>query len=618
MIDRRRLIAGAAGLSAAAAATPLAWAQAAAGADAGEAARLNALMADILARTLRRRPETSSGLGLDKGELAWTKSALSDHSLAALAEDKAFTAADLARLHAIRRTALSGMDAVNYDAVEFSLSVQHEGDLAFDYGGVGQDDAWAGAPYVLSQLTGAYQSVPDFLENQHIITDKTDADAYLARLEALGRQLDQECDKARHDVALGVAPPDFIIDGALEGLRGLQSQGADQSALVASLARRVKERQIQGDYAGQAARIYEDTVRPALERQIALVASWRPGAAHDAGVWRLPKGGEYYALSLRQYTTTTVPPAEVHRQGLELVAELNGRIDALMRKQGMTAGTVGQRLHAMFTDKRFIYPNTEEGKARVLADLDRRIKTVESKLPQWFGALPKAKLQIQRVPPTLEASEPSGYYSSGSLDGARPGVYWINARDTAELPSWTLPTLTFHEGVPGHHLQGSLSNESTSLPLLRKIGGNSGYAEGWALYAEELAVEMGLYDDDPFGHIGQLHDALLRAVRMVLDSGIHDQRWSRERAIAYYADTLGDVVSEVTTEVDRYCVWPGQAPAYMLGKLTFLRLRAKARAALGGRFDIRAFHDAVLLAGNMPLTVLELRVDGYIASAKAA
>ncbi|HEY5410804.1 MAG TPA: DUF885 family protein [Caulobacteraceae bacterium] len=617
MIDRRRLIAGAAGLSAAAT-TPLAWAQAAPGAGPGEAARLNALMNDILARTLRRNPETTSGLGLDKGDLAWTKSVLSDESLGALAEDKAFTAADLGRLRAIRRAALSGMDAVNYDSVAFNLGALHEGDLAFDYGGVGQDDAWAGAPYVLSQLTGSYQSTPDFLENQHRIADKADADAYLARLEALGRLIDQESDKARHDAALGVIPPDFVIDAAVAGMRALQSQSADQSTLVGSLARRVKEQRIEGDYAGEASRIYQDTVRPALERQIALVESWRPRAVHDAGVWRLPKGGEYYALSLRQYTTTTASPAEVHRQGLELVAEIAGRIDALMRKQGMTEGTVGRRLRVMFTDKRFIYPDTDEGKAQLIADLNRKVGTVEAKLPQWFGRLPKATLQIQGVPKTMEASEPAGYYTSGSLDGVRPGVYWINLRDTAELPSWTLPTLTFHEGVPGHHLQGSLSNESASLPLLRKIQGNSGYAEGWALYAEELAVEMGLYDDDPFGHIGQLHDALLRAARMVLDSGIHDRRWSRERAIAYYADTLGDPVSAAATEVDRYCVWPGQAPAYMLGKLTFLRLRDKAKAALGGRFDIRAFHDAVLLAGNMPLTVMALRVDDYIASAKAA
>jgi uncharacterized protein (DUF885 family) len=218
---------------------------------------------------------------------------------------------------------------------------------------------------------------------------------------------------------------------------------------------------------------------------------------------------------------------------------------------------------------------------------------------------------IKRVPKYTEASQPGGYYENASLDGKRPGIYHINLRDTAEVPSWTLPTLTYHESIPGHHLQLSIQQEAT-LPLIRKVSFFSAYIEGWALYAEQLADEMGMYDNDPFGRIGYLHDAMFRGVRLVVDTGIHSMRWSREQAIKYFTDTLGDPVASATTEVERYCVWPGQACAYMLGKLTILRLRDKAKTALGSKFDIHQFHDAILLCGAVPLTVLETVVDNYI------
>ena len=238
---------------------------------------------------------------------------------------------------------------------------------------------------------------------------------------------------------------------------------------------------------------------------------------------------------------------------------------------------------------------------------------MQARLPQYFGVLPKATVQIKRVPKAIEAGAPGGYYQNASLDGSRPGAFYINLRDTAEVPAWTLPTLVFHESIPGHHLQISIQQEAT-LPLLRKIGGYNAYVEGWALYAEQLAEEMGMYDHDPLGRVGYLHDALLRAARLVIDTGVHDQRWTRERAVAYYSDTLGDPASGAVTEVERYCVWPGQACGYMVGKLDWLRNRARAKAALGARFDIRRFHDAGLTAGAMPLATLDSVVDRYIAT----
>ena len=269
----------------------------------------------------------------------------------------------------------------------------------------------------------------------------------------------------------------------------------------------------------------------------------------------------------------------------------------------------------MATNPKYLYDNNDAAKARLLADLNAKVRLVQARLPDYFATLPKSTVEIRRVPKNTEAGAPGGYYQPGALDGSRPGAYYINLRDTAELPRWGLSTLTYHESIPGHHLQLSLSNEAAGLPLIRKMLFFSGYGEGWALYAEELAVEMGLYGDDRLGRIGQLQAALFRAVRLVVDSGLHADGWSREKAIAYYIDILGEKESSAITEIERYCVWPGQACSYMVGKLTWLKARERASKALGDRFDIKAFHDAGLLAGALPLAVLDQVIDGYIANA---
>ncbi|MDE2266790.1 MAG: DUF885 family protein [Alphaproteobacteria bacterium] len=576
-----------------------------------EAAKLNALFDTFMSEILDRSPEFVTSLGLDTGNRAYQKSMLGSRSLAEVAALKQLNTSQLTRLRAINRGALSGMDAVNYDAVLYGVQQQEDSDKRFQYGAIG-----AGAPYVLTQLTGAYQNVPDFLDSQHQIANKTDADDYLARLTAFGEVLNQECEVTAHDVALGVIPPDFILSRALEQMTTLRGQPAEKSPLVNSVVRRTKEKKIAGDYAGQATRIVNEIVYPALDRQMALLKSLQPKAVHDAGVWRLKDGAAYYQASLESQTTTTMKPEEIHQLGLDVVKDHSAKIDALMKANGLTKGTVGERLRAMYADPKFRYPNTDAGKDKLIADLNVRVRQIRALLPKYFGTVPKAALVIKRVPKYIEAGAPGGYYQPGSLDGKRPGTYYINLRDTAEVPSWTLPTLTYHEGIPGHHLQISIAQE-TSLPLIRKIGGYTAYVEGWALYSEQLAAEIGLYDKDPWGHIGQLHDSMFRGVRLVVDTGLHAMRWSREQAIKYYADTLGDPVSGVTTEVERYCVWPGQACCYMIGKLDILRLRDKAKAALGARFDIHKFHDTVLLSGALPLAVLDKLVDGYIAANKA-
>ena len=310
-------------------------------------------------------------------------------------------------------------------------------------------------------------------------------------------------------------------------------------------------------------------------------------------------------------------PDEIHQTGLDLVKKLSAGIDTELKKQGYAKDTVGKRLAALAADPKFIYANTDEAKEGLIADLNKKVVAVQQKLPQYFGALPKAKVEIRRVPKAIEAGAPGGYYQPGTLDGKRAGAYYINLRDTSELPRWALSTLTYHESIPGHHLQLTLAQETPGLPLIRKMVFFSGYGEGWALYAEQLAVEMGMYDDDPLGHIGQMQAALFRAVRLVVDSGMHAKGWTREKAITYFVDILGEKDTSATTEVERYCVWPGQACSYMVGKLTWLRVRDQAKHTLGAKFDIHKFHDAGLLSGALPLDVLDQVIGKYITETKA-
>jgi uncharacterized protein (DUF885 family) len=605
MQNRRQLL-----LSAGAIAALSGHAVKAAAQGAGPSESLDRFLEKIFQQALDDSPQLVTSLGLDKGDRAQAKFRLDDASLADKAKDKALNTRQLAELKAIDRSQLSGMAGVNYDSVLFNLETAEAANQRFAYGYLG-----AGQPYMLSQLNGSYQSTPDWLDNQHRIETKEDADAYLSRLADFGKVMDEETERARRDIAAGVIPPDFVIDRALPQMQGLLTDPAT-SSLVTSVERRAKEKGIAGDYAGQAAKIYADKVAPPLQRQIALFKEARPKAIHEAGVWRLPDGEDYYAQSLLASTTTKLTPDEIHNIGLEQAKALEARADVLLRGQGLTQGSVGERIQALYKDKRYHYPNDDAGKQKMLADMNGMVEAMSKRLPQYFDALPKAPLEIKRVPQFIEAGAPGGYYNQPSLDGSRPGIYWINLRDTGEYPRWALPTITYHEGLPGHHLQLSLQQEA-DLPMIRRATFLSAYGEGWALYAEELAREMGVYEGDPRGEIGYIQSSLFRAARLVVDTGMHAKRWSREKAIETMNAISGTPTSASTTEIERYVVWPGQACSYMIGKLEWLRLRAKAQSALGDRFDIRKFHDAGLLSGAMPLTVLEAVVDQYIAQARA-
>jgi uncharacterized protein (DUF885 family) len=607
MLTRRSVLKSGAASAAALALTTPGFA-----ADPTPSEKLNKLFDAFIDENLDLSPTFATGLGVDKGPRAKQKYELDETSLAAIKKGQDLQASQLQRLEAFDRASVPVSDQLTYDIVEFNLKNQVADNAKYQYAGGG-----AGAPYIVSQKNGLYSNIPSFLDNQHTIETKEDAEAYLARLEQFGPRLDDESDVVRHDVGLGVIPPDFSLEKSVAQIRLLREQPADSASMVMSLLRRTGEKNIPGDWKTPAAKILSEKVYPALDRQIALLESLKPKSVHDAGVWRLPQGEDYYRDSVLTWTTSTMTPAEIHQTGLDIIKDHNAKIDAIMRQHGMTKGTVGARLRGMYSDPKMLYPNTDAAKEQLIADLNVKVKAVRERLPQYFGVLPKAEVVIKRVPKEIEAGQAGGYYNSPSLDGKVPGIYWINLRDTAEQPRWLLPTLSYHEAIPGHHLQLSIQREA-KMPLIRRLSYFSSYIEGWALYAEQLADEMGMYADDPLGKIGQLHDSMFRAVRLVVDTGMHAMKWSREQAITFYVDTLGDTESASITEIERYAVTPGQACGYMLGKLTFLAARKKAQDALGAKFDIKSFHDAMLVGGAVPLAMIDKMADGYIASRRAA
>lgn len=600
-MDRRQFI-GSSGLALFAGMLPRLAEAAATGGNADKA--LLTLVDGIFERDIDESPETATSLGLDKGKRAAARSQLDSYTKESQARTLAADKASLAALKAIDRAQLSASGKLNHDVVAYMLEKRVDGASRYPYGStVGYY-----VPYAISQLSGPYASVPDFLDSQHVIETKGDADAYVQRLRAFARVLDESTRFQQEDVRYGAYAPDFCLDLALGQLKALRDQPAASTVLVESIARRTKEKNIPGNWQAMAEKIVTSEVFPALDRQIALVTGLRKAAVHDAGCWRLPNGDQFYADALANATTTTLSPEEVHRMGLEQVAQISSEIDAILKGQGMSQGSVGERLTALNKDPRQLFDNDDAGRAKLIDYINGVVKGINARLPEAFATLPKAALEVKRVPAFIQDGAPNGYYSSAALDGSRGAIYYINLKDTGDWPRYTLPSLTYHEGTPGHHLQLSLAQEAKDLPMLRKDAPFGAYVEGWALYAEQLADEMGVYADDPLGRVGFLQSFLFRAVRLATDTGIHYKRWSREKATDYMVEASGFARPRTQREIDRYCVWPGQACSYKVGHMSWVRAREKAKAIQGAKFDLRQFHQ-VLLEGALPLTILESVVE---------
>ena len=608
MLDRRHLL-----LSTGAAGVALAAGAQAQGAD--PAARLNSLLSGFADQVLEVSPTTATGLGLDTGVHADLKRRLDDRSWAAVLADHAACADHLTRLRALDRSALKVADATNYDAAVYANQLGVDA-AAFDYG----DNTFlsamgeAATPYVVSQQAGFFNFIPEFLDSQHQIVTAADADAYLARLEAFAVGLDQETARIRRDAGAGVVPPDFLLTTTLDQMTEFRAQPAASQPLVSSLAQRAAARGLTADYAGPATRLVETKIYPALDRQIAALAASKAKAGHDAGVWRLPQGEAYYAWLLRVGTSTDLTADQIHQMGLDQVKTIQARMDGLLAAQGLSQGTVGERMAALGKDPGNLFANDDDGRAKVLAYLNGRIAAVRPLIPRLSRLKLKAEVVVKRVPPDIELGAGQGYMNTGSLDGSRPSIYYINLHDTANWPRFALPTLTYHETIPGHVWQGSFVTERHTLPLYNTMLGFNAYIEGWALYAEQMADEIGLYDDDPLGRLGYLQAQNFRACRLVADTGLHAKRWGREQTIDWLIEATGRAHGSITSEVDRYCAGPGQACGYKVGHTEILRLRGKAQAALGDRFDLRDFNDVVVTAGSVPLTVLARVIDDYVAA----
>ncbi len=609
-VKRRDVLLGSGALAALGALPPLVTAAARAAAPSAADAAAESLLADTAEELLTEYPESATTLGLDKDRRVGLKSRLTDRSPEGVSRAAATAGARRKRLAALKHGGLSAATSLDLAVADTAYQLAAEG-YAFPFGDVAILDhevSYRNGPYVVTQNMGAFVEVPEFLDSQHKISAPADAESYLERLQAYARALDGETARLRHDSAAGVMAPSFILDKTIQQLGSARAIPLAQWGIVTSLARRTAG--FPRDFAALALNIATEQVAPALDRQLAELQRQRPLASTDAGVWRLPQGDAYYAWALRAGTTSDLDPVQVHQLGLEQLAALQARMEPLLRAQGLTEGTAGERMTALGKDARNLFPNTDAGRDEILAYVNGRLADIRTRLPRAFATLAPGNLLVKRVPPAIENGAPDGYAGPGTIDGSQPGLYYINLRDTSIWPRYALPTLSYHEGIPGHVWQGEYTYK---LPLIRSLLEFNAYSEGWALYAEQLADELGVYDGDPLGKLGYLQSLAFRACRLVVDTGIHSKRWSRQQAIEWFATTNGSTVMEVAAEVDRYCVWPGQACGYKVGHTQINRLRDQAQQQLGTRFDLSSFDDAIVGSGNVPLTLLPQVTAQYLA-----
>ena len=610
-LDRRHLLTAAAATGVIAAAPkPKGAAPVAASGD----APLNRYLETVADYILTNSPEAATGLGLDTGKRAALKSRLSDVSMAHIHDDRAWCRAGLAKLATFPEARLSPTARLNKAVVKYAFELGRDA-APFDYGENTLASAMSesASPYVVSQQSGAYSGLPEFLDSQHQVHNKADAEAYLSRVHEMARVLRQETERVRKDAGLGVIAPDFILANAIGQQEGLLAIPAAKARLATALGRKLREASLAGDYEARAVAIVEKQVYPALADQLATLKSLQANAGHDAGVWRLPDGEAYYRWLLHEGTTTTLTADQVHSMGLEQNKAIEARMDGLLKAQGLTQGSVGERMTALGKDPKYLFADTDAGREQLIAYLNGLIAGVRPRLDKAFTLKLKAPVTVKRVPIDIQDGAGQGYMNSGSLDGSRPSTYYINLKSTSNWPKFSLPSLTYHETIPGHAWQGAYLTETGKLPLMRiLLSGFNAYVEGYALYAEQLGDEIGMYDDDWAGRLGYLQAQKFRAVRLVVDTGLHAKRWSREKAIDWAVENSGRTRAAMTSEIDRYTGTPAQACGYKVGHTEINRLRDRAKASLGGKFDLRVFNDLLVKTGAVPLTVLGDQVDGYI------
>jgi uncharacterized protein (DUF885 family) len=428
-------------------------------------------------------------------------------------------------------------------------------------------------------------------------------------LQSYAKQLDGELERVQAARAAGLVPPAFLIDKALGQMRLSVKSAREGGTLVESIARRTKS--IAGNWAERARGIAAQEVAPALERQVRELEARRAEATNDPGISSRPGGAEYYRWALKASTTTDMTPDQVHDMGRSELERLHEQMDATLKGAGYSQGSVGERMKALAKDPKYAFSDGDPGRAEIMAFIQDRLAWIRAQMPRAFNTVVDPKMEVKRLPPEEEPGAPGAYGGAGSIDGTIPGKYWINLRTTSLHSKYSLADLTFHEAIPGHIWQGEYTHE---MPLVRQLLAFNAYSEGWALYAEQLADELGAYEADPVGRIGYLQSIAFRACRLVVDTGLHAKGWTRQQGVQFFVDVNGSNPEEVASEVDRYCSWPGQACGYKVGHSEINRQREKAKAALGAKFDLKAFNDTVVLGGNVPLDVLARNVDEHVRS----
>ena len=549
-------------------------------------------------------PELLTSLRMLPAWANWYGDDLTDRSPAHERALQAKVARDLATLRGYDRDALGESSRLSYDVLDWFLA-----------------DQVAGARFVLhahplNQLFGVQNGYPTFLATDHQVDSEGDARDYLARLHGAPALASQVLDGLAERERAGILPPTFVVEKVLAEMRAFVAVPAEENLLYTSFAEKLEKAGDAIDAARRDALLAEargaiaDDVYPAYARWIAAYEALLPKTPGNHGVWAMPDGEAYYAWAARHHTTTDMTPARIHQLGLDEVARIEAEMDAILDAQGETEGSVGERVQRIAARPDQQYPDTDEGRARILADFAAIIAEIDAGLDPYFRVRPAQGVRVERVPEFREKTAPGAYYQTPAMDGSRPGIFYMNLRSTDEVARFAMRTLAYHEAIPGHHFQSTIQQELTGVPTFRKILPFTAFSEGWGLYAERLAWEIG-FQKDPLDDLGRLQAEMFRAVRLVVDTGMHDRRWTREQAIAYMLDKTGMPESDVVAEIERYLVMPGQALAYKVGMNRILELRERARQALGPKFDLRAFHDLLLTGGDLPLELLDERVEAW-------
>ena len=581
-------------------------------------AQINAAVAQYTHTFISHQSALATSLKLPTEQYGHYSATLPDYSVAGMQRLQKDMKSAAQSLAALQHEGLNHKDSLHLKINEV-IANYYAGDEQFAAGYI---DTWGGhLPYIVNQLSGPLIDLPNVLKDQHEVNNEQDAKDYIARLESFSDVVKQVQEKVKADAQLGVILPKALYPNTLGYLENFTASAASAHPLVSSFVQKLAgvdnlSEQQQQSYALQAQEILKSKIYPAFAAVLNEMRQLQNDAPEEVGIWAQPNGEAFYQHEITYLGDSSLSAEQIHQVGLDEVKRITARMDEILKANGYEQGSVKERLATLNEEPRFLYPDSDEGRAELLEFLRGEITTINAKAPDYFSTLPPQEVEVRRIPVAVEAGSAGGYYNAPSLDGSRPGVFYINLKDMKAVPSFGMKTLTYHEAVPGHHFQIALNMLQKDIGLMRQNASFNAYVEGWALYSELVAYEMGMYEDDPFGDLGRLQAEVYRAARLVVDTGLHYKKWTRQQAIDYFAQATGSPMSDVVPAIDRYIAWPGQALGYKLGMLKLVELRERAQQALGDKFDIKAFHDLILLAGARPMAIVEQDVTTWIAEKK--